>query len=117
MEPLLPKGRRGMGRGDDRRVISDIMDRLEMWHALAQLPGRNWQYVIDPSGSNGEAGRAGVRTSSKRLIGTASVIAGAIGVIYGMHVEGAFLGRRSKMAARRMRSAGLLVDVPPKFTR
>ena len=39
IEPLLPQGRRGAHRVDDRRVISGIVHMLRSGRALARLPG------------------------------------------------------------------------------
>lgn len=38
IEPLLPRGRKGAHRVDDRRVISGIMQHAEIGFALARLP-------------------------------------------------------------------------------
>ena len=40
LEPLLPRGRRGAHRVDDRRIISGIMHILRSGGALARLPAR-----------------------------------------------------------------------------
>ena len=40
IEPLMPRGRRGAHRVDDRRVISGIVHMLRSGAPLARLPGR-----------------------------------------------------------------------------
>lgn len=58
IEPLLPRGRKGAHRVDDRRVISGIVHMLRSWARWRDCPPECGPYTAVYNASTAGAGKA-----------------------------------------------------------
>jgi transposase len=117
IEPLLPKGRRGARRVDDRRVISEIMHMLRTGARWRDCPAEYGPYTTIYNRFNRWSGQGVWEDIFYALTGSNGVIGGVIASLDSMHVKAHRSAAGAKGGPALMRSGGLAVDVPPKFTR
>jgi len=66
IEPLLPKGRKGAHRVDDRRVISGIVHMLRIGARWRDCPAEYGPYTTIYNASTAGAGKASGSSCSRR---------------------------------------------------
>lgn len=117
IEPLLPSGRRGARRVDDRRVISGIMHMLKTGARWRDCPSEYGPYTTIYNRFNRWSRQGVWEDIFYALTGSNGVVGGVIASLDSMHVKAHRSAAGAKGGRWRRRSAGLVVDVPPKFTR
>jgi transposase len=114
--PLLPYGRRGARRVDDRRVISGIMHMLKTGARWRDCPVEYGPYTTIYNRFNRWSRQGVWEDIFYALTGSNGVTGGVTASLDSMHVKAHRSAAGAKGGRWRKRSAGLVVDVPPKFT-
>jgi transposase len=117
IEPLLPRGRRGAHRVDDRRVISGIMHMLKTGARWRDCPSEYGPYTTIYNRFNRWSRQGVWGDIFYALTGSNGVIGGVIASLDSMHVKAHRSAAGAKGGPALMRSGARAVDVPPKFTR
>lgn len=117
IEPLLPRGRRGARRVDDRRVISGIMHMLKTGARWRDCPAEYGPYTTVYNRFNRWSRQGVWEDIFYALAGSTGVIGGVIASIDSMHVKAHRSAGGAKGGPMAMRSGARAVVVPPKFTR
>lgn len=116
IEPLLPRGRRGAHRVDDRRVISGIMHMLKTGARWRDCPAEYGPYTTIYNRFNRWSRQGVWEDIFYSLTGSTGVIGGVTASIDSMHVKAHRSAAGAKGGPSTMRSAARAVVVPPRFT-
>ena len=116
IEPLLPRGRRGAHRVDDRRVISGIMHMLKTGARWRDCPLEYGPYTTIYNRFNRWSRQGVWEDIFYALTGSTGVIGGVTASIDSMHVKAHRSAAGAKGGPSTMRSAARAVVVPPRFT-
>lgn len=116
VEPLLPSGRRGAHRVDDRRVISGIMHMLKTGARWRDCPLEYGPYTTIYNRFNRWSRQGVWEDIFYALTGSTGVIGGVTASIDSMHVKAHRSAAGAKGGPLTMRSAARAVVVPPRFT-
>lgn len=116
IEPLLPSGRRGARRVDDRRVISGIMHMLKTGARWRDCPSEYGPYTTIYNRFNRWSRQGVWEDIFYALTGSTGVIGGVTAAIDSMHVKAHRSAAGAKGGPSTMRSAARAVVVPPRFT-
>jgi transposase len=117
IEPLLPRGRRGARRVDDRRVISGIMHMLKTGARWRDCPAEYGPYTTIYNRFNRWSQQGVWEDIFYALTGSSGVIGGVTASIDSMHVKAHRSASGAKGGRWRRLSADPEADVPPRFTR
>src|SRR6478735_4105545 len=117
VEPHLPRGRPGARRVDDRRVISGIIHMLKTGARWRDCPSEYGPYTTIYNRFNRWSRQGVWEDIFYALTGSNGVVGGVIASLDSMHVKAHRSAAGAKGGRWRRRSAGLVADVPPKFTR
>jgi transposase len=117
IEPLLPRGRRGAHRVDDRRVISGIIHMLKTGARWRDCPAHYGPYTTIYNRFNRWSRQGVWEDIFYALIGSTGVIGGVTAAIDSMHVKAHRSAAGAKGGRWRRLSADPAADVPPRFTR
>lgn len=116
VEPLLPRGRRGAHRVDDRRVISGIMHMLKTGARWRDCPAEYGPYTTIYNRFNRWSRQGVWEDIFYALTGSTGVIGGVTASIDSMHVKVHRSAAGAKGGPSTMRSGARAVVVPPRFT-
>jgi transposase len=117
IEPLLPRGRRGARRVDDRRVISGIMHMLRTGARWRDCPADYGPYTTIYNRFNRWSKQGVWEDIFYALTGSSGVIGGVTASIDSMHIKAHRSAAGAKGGRWRRLSADPAADVPPRFTR
>jgi transposase len=117
IEPLLPRGRRGARRVDDRRVISGIMHMLKTGARWRDCPADYGPYTTIYNRFNRWSRQGVWEDIFYALTGSSGVIGGVTASIDSMHIKAHRSAAGAKGGRWRRLSADPEADVPPRFTR
>lgn len=117
IEPLLPTGRRGAHRVDDRRVISGIMHMLKTGGRWRDCPAEYGPYTTIYNRFNRWSQQGVWEQIFYALTGSTGVIGGVTASIDSMHIKAHRSAGGAKGGRWRRLSADPAADVPPRFTR
>lgn len=117
IEPLLPRGRRGARRVDDRRVISGIMHMLKTGARWRDCPADYGPYTTIYNRFNRWSKQGVWEDIFYALTGSSGVIGGVTASIDSMHIKAHRSAAGAKGGRWRRLSADPEADVPPRFTR
>lgn len=117
IEPLLPRGRRGARRVDDRRVISGIMHMLRTGARWRDCPADYGPYTTIYNRFNRWSRQGVWEDIFYALTGSSGVIGGVTASIDSMHIKAHRSAAGAKGGRWRRLSADPEADVPPRFTR
>lgn len=117
IEPLLPRGRRGARRVDDRRVISGIMHMLKTGARWRDCPADYGPYTTIYNRFNRWSRQGVWEDIFYTLTGSSGVIGGVTASIDSMHIKAHRSAAGAKGGRWRRLSADPEADVPPRFTR
>lgn len=117
IEPLLPRGRRGAHRVDDRRVISGIMHMLRTGARWRDCPADYGPYTTIYNRFNRWSKQGVWEDIFYALTGSSGVIGGVTASIDSMHIKAHRSAAGAKGGRWRRLSADPAADVPPRFTR
>lgn len=117
IEPLLPRGRRGAHRVDDRRVISGIMHMLKTGARWRDCPADYGPYTTIYNRFNRWSRQGVWEDIFYALTGSSGVIGGVTASIDSMHIKAHRSAAGAKGGRWRRLSADPAADVPPRFTR
>ena len=115
IEPLLPRGRQGAHRVDDRRVISGIMHMLRSGARWRDCPPEYGPYTTIYNRFNRWSHQGIWLAMFKALCGTTGVI--STGAIDSSHVKVHRSAAGGKGGSSRKRSGVRAVDARPKSMR
>jgi transposase len=116
IEPLLPRGRRGAHRVDDRRVISGIMHMLKTGARWRDCPAAYGPYTTIYNRFNRWSRQGVWEDIFYALTGSTGVIGGVTASIDSMHIKAHRSAAGAKGGPSTMRSAGRAAAAPPRFT-
>ena len=117
IEPLLPRGRRGAHRVDDRRVISGIMHMLRTGARWRDCPADYGPYTTIYNRFNRWSKQGVWEDIFYALTGSSGLIGGVTASIDSMHIKAHRSAAGAKGGRWRRLSADPEADVPPRFTR
>lgn len=117
IEPLLPRGRRGAHRVDDRRVISGIMHMLKTGARWRDCPSEYGPHTTIYNRFNRWSQQGIWEEVFYALTGSTGLIGGVTASIDSMHVKAHRSASGAKGGRWRRLSADPAADVPPRFTR
>ena len=117
IEPLLPTGRRGAHRVDDRRVISGIMHMLKTGARWRDCPADYGPYTTIYNRFNRWSRQGVWEDIFYALTGSTGVIGGVTASIDSMHIKAHRSAGGAKGGRWHRLSADPAADVPPRFTR
>ena len=117
IEPLLPRGRRGARRVDDRRVISGIMHMLRTGARWRDCPTDYGPYTTIYNRFSRWSRQGVWEDIFYALTGSSGVIGGVTASIDSMHIKAHRSAAGAKGGRWRRLSADPEADVPPRFTR
>lgn len=117
IEPLLPRGRRGAHRVDDRRVISGIIHMLKTGARWRDCPADYGPYTTIYNRFNRWSRQGVWEDIFYALTGSTGVIGGVTASIDSMHVKAHRSAAGAKGGRWRRLSVDPAADVPPRFTR
>ena len=117
IEPLLPSGRRGARRVDDRRVISGIMHMLKTGARWRDCPSEYGPHTTIYNRFNRWSQQGIWEDIFYALTGSTGLIGGVTASIDSMHIKAHRSAGGAKGGRWRRLSADPAADVPPRFTR
>jgi transposase len=117
IEPLLPRGRRGAHRVDDRRVISGIMHMLKTGARWRDCPVDYGPYTTIYNRFNRWSKQGIWEDIFYALTGSSGLIGGVTASIDSMHVKAHRSAGGAKGGRWHRLSADPAADVPPRFMR
>ncbi len=117
IEPLLPRGRKGAHRVDDRRVISGIVHMLKIGARWRDCPAEYGPYTTIYNRFNRWSRQGIWEDIFYALTGSTGSVSGVLASIDSMHVKAHRSAAGAKGGPSTMRLAARAVVVPPKFTR
>jgi transposase len=116
IEALLPRGRRGARRVDDRRVISGIMHMLKTGARWRDCPSDYGPYTTVYNRFNRWSRQGVWQDIFYALTGSTGVIGGVTASVDSMHIKAHRSAAGAKGGPSITASGARAVVVPPRFT-